>query len=174
MSKWVRKPRKCGHCEAHFFAVANKRFCSDRCVLLGHVRKNGDCWEWSGPRVYGYGQAMLGQQPQRKMRAHRAAYIEFVGPIAEGLCVCHRCDNRCCINPEHLFLGTTQENTADKVRKGRQNHSENHARSKLTPEAVREIRAAPPRSGGRLARKYGVSPTAIMYVRRGTNWKHLS
>jgi HNH endonuclease len=175
MGKWVRKPRQCEHCGNDFWALSAKRFCSDPCVLQGSVKVEGECWVWQGPLVHGYGQVRIGSAPQTRMRAHRAAYLTFIGPIGDGMCVCHRCDNKPCINPAHLFLGTTQENTADKVAKGRQPHSDGHARAKLSAEAVREIRAMPRQYGlgVKLAQKYGVSPTAIMLARQGKNWKHI-
>lgn len=172
MGKWIRKPRKCEHCHLDFFARGPKRFCKLECELLGSIAvTEAGCWEWQRSRVYGYGQVRT-DQTWRYRRAHRVAFEQWIGPIAGDLCVCHRCDNKPCINPAHLFLGTTQENTADKVAKGRQQHSEDHPKAKLSRDAVAEILAAPPRSGRRLAQKYGVTPAAICSVRKRKNWKH--
>lgn len=79
----------------------------------------GDCIEWTGLRIRrGYGQTSL---HNRRIMAHRLAWIIANGPIPDGLCVCHRCDNPPCCNVEHLFLGTVKDNTQDMVAKGRHN-----------------------------------------------------
>ena len=75
------------------------------------------CWLWLGTvdkRGYGFFPLDL-----RSQRAHRVSYETFVGPIPEGLEVCHRCDVRCCVNPSHLFVGTHHQNVLDMVSKGR-------------------------------------------------------
>lgn len=76
------------------------------------------CWEWQGPchKVTGYG---LVTQARRQTGAHRWSYERFVGPIPEGLCVCHACDNRLCVNPFHFFLGSRADNVRDMWAKGR-------------------------------------------------------
>lgn len=80
------------------------------------------CWEWMGSRGRrGYGQL---QYMNRMLRAHRVAWELVIGPIPEGMLVCHRCDNPPCVNPFHLFLGTHADNAADMTAKGRGNHPE--------------------------------------------------
>lgn len=85
------------------------------------IFKSDGCWEWPGQRTSGgYGTLRKGGRDQSTAYSHRLSYTINIGPIPEGMVVCHRCDNPPCCRPDHLFLGTQAENVADKIAKGRQ------------------------------------------------------
>lgn len=121
-------------------------------------KEGGSCWIWNRSRDKdGYGVLSVGR---KQKRAHRMAYECFVGEIPSGMLVCHTCDVPACVNPDHLFLGTWEENTADMIKKGRKYviPRERHHHSKLTPNQVAEL-VDLRRSGkklGELAKMYGI------------------
>lgn len=130
----------------------------------------GPCWLWrSHLDKDGYGHIKLGG---KTCLAHRVSYEISTGS-AGGLCVLHRCDNRCCVNPAHLFLGTNLDNTRDREIKGRGPQGERNSRAKLTVADARMIRSvwgAPGVTLRSLADELGVVPGTIWMVVNGVNW----
>lgn len=139
------------------------------------VEKAGpeDCWNWKAGRLLnGYGQ--MGAFGNGSMSAHRVSWILTHGEIPPGLCVCHRCDNRRCVNPEHLFLGTRGDNNRDAKAKGRSGVGERNGQSKLNATQVRRIRklyAAGNFNQRQLSEKYGVARSIISRVVNGASWQ---
>lgn len=92
------------------------------------TKKVGDCLEWQGVRgKAGYGKTGAGGRGGKTLLTHRLAWELTNGPIPEGMCVCHTCDNPPCVNPDHLWLGTHDDNMRDKVAKGRSRKKEMQA-----------------------------------------------
>lgn len=137
---------------------------------------NSGCWLWvnciSGRE--GYGQiSSAGVQ----LYAHRLSYVAFKGPIPDGLFVCHKCDVRTCVNPDHLFLGTAGDNARDRDSKGRSGthglYGEKSHTAKLNDEKVRAI-LADKRSQAAIARDYGVTQSQISRIKNGHVWEHVN
>ena len=132
----------------------------------------GGCWIWMGSTtVRGYGQLI---SHSRRHYAHRASYQAFIGPIPDGMNVCHACDNVYCVNPAHLFLGTQKQNLEDMARKGRSTIGERNPRSKLTEEDVSEIKKHIDQGHHiyQIAKKFGVTTGAIYLIKQGKRWNH--
>lgn len=155
---------------------------------VGPADANG-CRDWQAGRYRaGYG-AFKAQG--RQIKAHRFAYELANGPIPDGLFACHRCDRPCCVAVEHIFIGTSAENTADRDAKGRTARGERSGsvmhpekllrgeespRARLTWEQVQEARAR--LAGGQthrsIAARFGVARTTISAIARGEIWKQAS
>ena len=139
------------------------------------VRGPGECWPWTGyVEEAGYGVTSVAGLP---MRAHRRAWQlagkpERLQASGRVMCICHKCDNRACVNPRHLFAGTDAENAADMREKGRAAQGKKHWNAKLTEEQVRAIRQDP-RPARAVAADYGVSRAAVSYA-RAKGWKSVS
>lgn len=139
------------------------------------VEKRGhdECWPWGGSVTRsGYPQMGRGGRGGGMAYAHRYSYELVHGSITAGLNVCHRCDNKRCVNPGHLFAGTQAENMADMVQKGRSCRGPKNGQTKLTADQVSEIKA----SGGLLAdvaAQYGISFQHVSDIRRGRRRSHV-
>lgn len=131
------------------------------------------CWEWTGSRWNGYG--TLSGDGGATLKAHRASWSLFRGEIPNGLHVLHHCDNRACVRPSHLFLGTNRDNMQDMVNKGRSNRGEKNGQSRLTEQLVRDIRAA--RKSGEtlssIAARIGVDHVTVWQAARHKRWGHV-
>lgn len=132
------------------------------------ARADEGCWEWqAGHNSYGYGVFRVGEST---VVAHRVAFELTHGPLPPGACVLHRCDNRNCVRPDHLFAGSRADNNRDAVTKRRHARGEAVGTSRLTDAAAAEIRrryAAGGVSQSRLAEEYGVTQPSVSRVVNG-------
>lgn len=147
---------------------AVERFMS---LLEGGKREGVECWEWPlSLNNKGYGQFQTGKG---MVLAHRASWFIHHGEIPDGMCILHRCDNRRCCRPDHLFVGTKADNNADMRSKGRHSTKEANAatrgRSKLSAEQIallkqQALSGTPKR---RLAKSFGISASHVARLIEG-------
>lgn len=194
----------CQHCGIEFLRGSSKqKHCSYACRFLevaAQFQPGDECWEW--PKtinpVTGYGHMTARVAGKTVLfTAHRLSYELLGGGIPDELQVLHRCDNRRCFNPRHLFVGTQKDNIHDMMEKGRSpdrsataERGDRHwakrmperiprgsalTQAKLTEADVAIIRAATTGygTGVRLAERYGISQSAISSIRKGKCWKHV-
>ncbi len=136
-------------------------------------REKEECWNWQGA-IQSKGYGSVGISKKKSALAHRIAYEITNGEIPNGLMVLHKCDNRRCINPNHLYLGTHQDNMKDMVERDRQARGERNARSRLTNEDVENIRriyGMGNHTQQQVADQFGVSISSIRKILSEEYWK---
>lgn len=158
---------------------AKSRPVEDRFWEKVNIKTELECWEWEGSKYYnGYGQFY---KAPMKIVAHRMSYELTYGEIRnKKLLVCHKCDNRGCVNPNHLFLGTFIDNFIDMDNKNRRvigdTRGEKNGRAKLTVDDVLKIRKSYIRgqiSAKKLGEKYGIAESTCLRIINNQGWKHV-
>jgi len=145
--------------------------------IVSHVDGLGPCWLWAAALDKdGYGKLRVGG---RMLSAHRVSYELHNEPIPNGMCVCHCCDTRLCVNPTHLFLGTQADNNRDMTIKGRQDTARGEASgtAKLTEADVLSIRALYATGGlthRELAKRFGVERSNVSHIVSRKTWSHVA
>lgn len=118
------KEYPCETCKEPCYKKTKNAYCSLKCRFLFYVKKTESCWIWMGGKGRSnYGKFMIGEKTSV---ASRVAYELFKGKLEENKYVCHTCDNPPCVNPEHLWLGTSSENQLDSIKKGRRKLKESY------------------------------------------------
>lgn len=145
----------------------------ERLKIRSETTENG-CIVFTGSRnLFGHGEISY---KGKRFRAHRLSYMVNIGPIPEGMVVCHKCDNPPCINPDHLFIGSQADNLKDARQKGRMAtpnpRGEKHGLAKLTADKIVAIRKDQ-RTQREIAKEYGVHQTTIKNIKLNRTWKHV-
>lgn len=135
-------------------------------TFLSKVKVSDGCWNWTGMyQGYGYGQTSKIVDGKKKwIYAHRYAYEYYHGQIPQGTVVMHSCDNRRCVDPMHLYVGSQKENIADKVKKGRANY---RAVTQEIANEIRERNVSAMQDITLLASEYGLSPQTVYSIIKG-------
>jgi len=147
------------------------------------IGKLEECWPWTASvfSKTGYGAFGIGtcRKDAKTTTAHRVSYELVKGSIPKGFFVLHHCDNRRCVNPHHLFVGTQKDNIQDMLKKGRNRYvahkGEQNGSAKLSELDVRNIRMALQRgySLNNIAKIVGTSKRTILRIKQGVSWKHV-
>lgn len=135
--------------------------------FMNHVDKTDVCWNWTGYLIKkGYGRIKIAG---KSILAHRASYEYHIGKIPKGKLVCHTCDNRKCVNPDHLWIGTNNDNMKDMAIKGRAGGQ------KLTPHdaslIIKSVNTGFSRAS--IAFYFDIGVTQISHIITGRNYKYL-
>lgn len=184
--------RPCLECGVVFrpepYKAKTAKFCGHPCRIVSmqrlkpekfwhKVQKSDGCWEWQGCIMAdGYGCFGANGMGHGRPVAHRVSWVFHFGDVPQGLLVCHHCDNRRCVRPDHLFLGTPKANMQDAVSKGRMARGERAGAAKMTSNQVLQIRDKHSLMGisyAELSREYGIGETTVSRAANGLTWKHL-
>ena len=138
-----------------------------------------ECWEWKAGLVRGYGSFWNNRNekaPRFSWELHNEKIPRGIG--YHGVCVLHKCDNRKCVNPKHLYLGTAKDNMKDKLERNRANmpKGEKHHNSKITEQVVkiiRELYKRPDLTQRDLAKDFNLGQTTISNIVNKKRWKHI-
>lgn len=141
-----------------------------------YQKDESGCWIWTASCAgKGYGQIKL-PGTRRQIYAHRLSYLIHKGELPDAKHICHTCDNPKCVNPDHLFVGTSQDNHDDMKAKGRHTYGEKSATVKSTTKEVLQmkamIKAGVPQT--KIAALFGLHQTTISKINRAERWKHLA
>lgn len=179
--------RNCSYCNKVFYFInPNNKTCSDNCRFWQHVdiKSDDQCWNWlRSIDCGGYGSFGFNK---RIYHAHRVAYILTHKKIlTKDIHICHTCDNRKCVNPNHLWEGNHLSNNRDKAKKGRSTKGRNwkisklgsnqgvkNASAKLTEQQVLDIRKSKDTTLN-LSELYKISETTILNIKNNKTWRHL-
>lgn len=173
----------CLHCSKSFpVDRPGVKFCSVPCkfriretqehfvgYFWSRVTKTEGCWPWRGKSNGLHAEAW---RRGKRILAHRAAWEIANGAIPKGMFVCHKCDNPPCVRPDHLFLGTPQDNNKDMATKNRSSHGSRNGQSKLTEQDVAALKTdyADGIKQRLIAEKYGVSRATVQRIVYGKGW----
>lgn len=160
-------------CQAQGYPTWRPMPPDERFAMYAQKGKTGQCWNWAGSICKeGYGIIAV----ERKLkRAHRYSWELVHGEIPTGISILHKCDNRSCVNPSHLYPGTQFDNMRDRAVRGRGNHprGEDHYRAKLTNEQVRAIYSSGAHSSI-LSLHYRIPVQLVSDIRSGRKWKSVT
>jgi len=172
-----------GLCLKHYHRLLRHGDPSYEVVIVGDAAKrlkshveidHNECWNWKRYKKNGYGITTLSGVREQ---AHRASWKVFSGEVPMGMQVNHKCNNRACINPEHLYAGTQKQNMDDMYRAKRNVHhsGELNGSAKLTHKEVTEIKdmISKGKDNTSISSAFGVSSGCIQFIRIGRTWRHV-
>ena len=137
------------------------------------VNKGSKCWNWTASYCGGgYGKIVIGGRKGKLYSSHRLSWEIEYGCIPKGMHICHHCDNKLCVRPSHLFIGTRKDNMQDAVKKERITKGEKQGNSKLIEEQIKSIRTDL-RTEMVVASEYNVNRATIGKIKRKETWKHI-